>query len=75
MAASKTTKYSLGRNIVISKDDYHMTVEIDLRVEGKLSASGKSDTIATTGAPQGIGELPDGRPVKMNLSVFAPAKA
>lgn len=69
------TKFNVGRNLTVSLDDYLMTVEIDLRVEGITSASGKSDTVATTGAPQAVASLPDGRPVKMNLSVFAPVKA
>ncbi|GAF97079.1 unnamed protein product [marine sediment metagenome] len=67
--------YNIGRNVKVEKKANTLTITIDLTAEGKLSASGKSDTIATTGAPQGIGELPDGRPVKMNLSVFAPAAA
>lgn len=69
------TSYTIGRNIEISKSGSKLVVTIDLSAAGKVSASGKSDTIATTGAPQSIGELPDGRPVKMNLSVFAPAEA
>ncbi len=67
--------YNVGRNVNVTKTNGKLTVTIDLTSEGKVSASGKSDTIATTGAPQGIGELPDGRPLKLSLSVFAPTAA
>jgi len=67
--------YTLGRNVNVSKNGSKLVITVDLSAEGKVSSSGKSDTIATTGAPQPIGELPDGRPCKLNLSVFAPAKA
>jgi len=67
--------FTVGRNVSISIDKSIMTVTVDLAAEGITSASGKSDTVATTGAPQAVGSLPDGRPVKMNLSVFAPVKA
>ena len=67
--------FTVGRNVSIDISKNVMTVTIDLSAEGITSGSGKSDTIATTGAPQAVGSLPDGRPVKMNLSVFAPLKA
>jgi len=70
MAASKG--FTVGRNVSVSIDGSKLSITVDLSVDGTPSTSGKSMTLATTGAPQVIGSLADGRPVKANLSVFVP---
>jgi hypothetical protein len=65
--------FGVGRNIQAKVDDGKLTLTVDLGVDGVPSKSGKSDTIATTGAPQVVGTTPDGKPVSCNVSIFTPA--
>jgi len=64
--------FGVGRNIKATVEGGTLTLVIDLTVEGVESKSGKSDTIATTGAPQVVGTTPDGKPVSANVSIFCP---
>jgi hypothetical protein len=74
-ATAEATAFSVGRNVNMVIVGTILTVTVDLSVDSPLSTSGKNDSIATTGAPADIGMLPDGRPAKMNLSVYAPVPA
>jgi hypothetical protein len=75
MSKATVEAYSIGRNVSMSRDGNIITAIIDLSVEAPLSTSGKTESIATTGAAADIGSLDDGRPVKMNISVYAPIPA
>jgi hypothetical protein len=66
--------FNAGRNVTIEIKGTKLTATIDLSVDAPLSTSGKTESIATTGAPADIGALPDGRPAKLNLSLFAPVR-
>jgi hypothetical protein len=66
---SKT--YLVGENIAVKNGGKTVTLTLDLTEAGRLSGSGKNMTIATTGSAQVIGNTPDGRPVKLNLTAYA----
>ena len=63
--------FNVGRNVVIDIEGSVLTATVDLSQEGDISTTGKTISIATTGAPADIA-LPNGSPAKMNLSIFAP---
>jgi hypothetical protein len=54
----------------VSKDMV-LTITVNLKESGKLSGSGKSEVIATTGAPTALEGYPD---FKLGLNVFKAAK-
>lgn len=67
--------YSIGRNVMLSRDGDIITITIDLEADAPLSTSGKNESIATTGAAADVGSLGDGRPVKLNISCYVPFPA
>ena len=66
------TKFNIGRNVEVSVDGKKMTITADIGEQGQPSSTGKTDLIASSGGAQAVGSLPDGRPVKLNLALFAP---
>jgi hypothetical protein len=68
-------EFNIGRNITVIIEGNTLTATVDLSVETPLTTTGKNDSISTTGAPQQVGVMPDGRPLTMNLSVYAPVPA
>lgn len=68
-------KFNIGTNIVASVEGKKLTLVIDIGESGHLSGSGKNMTLATTGSAQAVGNTPDGRPIKLNLSAYAPIPA
>ena len=64
-------KYNVGRNVTLDITDGILTATVNLKEEGEISTTGKTISVATTGAPADIA-LPNGSPAKLNLSVFAP---
>ena len=56
---------AIGNNVKAIVNGNILTLTVDLSVAGNLSASGKSITLATTGAPTAI--MPG---IKVGLSVF-----
>ena len=65
-------QFNIGRNISVTVEGNTLTATVDLSVETPLTTTGKNDSISTTGAPQQVGVMPDGRPLTMNLSLYAP---
>ena len=67
-----TREFRVGENIKVKQNGSKLvTITIDTTETGRLSSTGKNMTIATTGAAQVIGQTPDGRPVKLNLTAYA----
>jgi len=58
--------HKIGRNVMATEKDDQLTLTIDLKAEGKTSASGKSKVIASTeGNVQFNG-------VKIGLNIYTP---
>lgn len=66
------TKYSIGRNCDVTVNGHTMTITIDLSADGAPSSTGKTEVISTSGGASVVGTSADGRPCKLNCTVFVP---
>ena len=59
------------KNVKMTKNGNHLTIDVDLSVVGDISKSGKSIIIAST---EGNKAVPDTDNVKIGLNVYRPVE-